>query len=184
MAVGLNSERALIVVRRLPGIILFQVTLISIFYYKILKKNIIMFYTFISSCFAQLEKQLFYLVINLFLSFFSSSDCLKSGSRVGNAVRVNLCPTLTKKTTKKHNFPRQPSQIFHLVPAQRHRRKTKMKKKTTQAAVNTVAVAAQSQKHKTAPVQQMHFELCLPTNLHFLLLPAQVDSGTIFFAKI
>lgn len=51
-------------------------------------------------------------------------------------------------------------------------------------AVNTVAVAAQSQKHKAAPVQQMHFELCLPTNLHFLLLPAQVDSGTIFFVKI
>lgn len=30
---------------------LFQVTLISIFYYKILKKNIVMF-SFISSCFA------------------------------------------------------------------------------------------------------------------------------------
>lgn len=28
-----------------------------------------MFYTFISSCFAKLEKQLFYLVINLFLFF-------------------------------------------------------------------------------------------------------------------
>jgi len=71
---------------------------------------------------------------------------------VAHVVNVNTCSTFPKT-----QFPRERSQIFHLVPAWGYAGKTRLQQ-------------TQSQELRTVPVKQKHFKSSVSTNL-------QLDSG-------